>query len=223
MRRGSRATAAQAPVGSPTSVVGIGVNVAGSETKTANAFGAMNVIKHAERCPKSTLDKTTTTFTILSIASSVCDRIGMGLGWGLSAIGCGGIAFLTTTASINKQFDLASMKQDLGDMKQDLASMKTQMVSLEVQVARLETQIGFAKLSAQIAQNTPHGNRLQDFDGPINALQGKIDELQDIETGKINVLQGEINVMKRNIEAKKAAIAALEFKSTPLVSVHEHV
>ena len=71
----------------------------------ATPYDAANAVDHAaKKCPKGTLDKATTTLTVASIISSLCDQCGLGWRSGLASVGTGGLAFMTTTASINKQF-----------------------------------------------------------------------------------------------------------------------
>ena len=101
-----------------------GMSAAGSGTANANdeeskVHGTANVVKHCEKLPIDALDKNTTGWTICSVVSSLCNEIDQGAACGLLSTATPGFAFLTTTASVNKQFNEATTERDLISAKLD--------------------------------------------------------------------------------------------------------
>ncbi|CAB9529144.1 expressed unknown protein [Seminavis robusta] len=124
-----------------------------SGREAEKAFEMLNAVKKAEELPTSALDWWTPVFTIGSMALSIGNQISENVVAGVLDVGSGGLAFMTTTASTNKKFDLARLEREKIDLNVNLARLtgeKNEAAMAQNQAAMAQNQAAMQATMAQI-------------------------------------------------------------------------
>ena len=141
-----------------------------------------NLVKQCERsCPTESLDSGTTICTSLFVASSLCNACADGVVSSASAISSvfaiafAGLAFVTSTASVNKQFTEAKSERNEAKLErsaflsrlEQMAAEQKQMAAEQKQ-AKLERSAILSRLEQMAAEQKQMGFRLE-----LTALEQK--------------------------------------------------
>ena len=158
-----------------------------------------NLVKQCERsCPTESLDSGTTICTSLFVASSLCNACADGVVSSASAISSvfaiafAGLAFVTSTASVNKQFTEAKSERNeaklersafLSRLEQMAAEQKQMGFRLELTALEQKQSNLMLRLDLKMISKDNFEQAYADIQQKVDALKQEMDELQTPQGG----------------------------------------